>query len=397
MKNENNFISYLFSIFMDISSISDSPRLPHDFTDEELKMITTSRLVCSAISIFACTWIFIFYTIMCIKFRCTNRRTSVISKQSTDSTTDPELHASLVGKDPNNNEHVARKRYKSVFKHTRSSRNSDLNRNKMGIGNDLIFFLILSNLGWSFGTFFGMKGFNSPNEKYNPYCITQAFLQNYFDISSVCFTMLISRVTFLGTTKCYADLKKVKYRMCLFLLYGTICPLILTLGPYFTGSLGCSGGWCWLDFFNIDIYIYLWTISIYLFDLLNIMYIIYALFVSSQYFEKRKLEINCDLTKSRELNFLKKYVFILKSFPIILIINRLPGFLNRVYSLIRNKDSFCLFMMHCVTMSLSGLFNSLIYSYFYRSVWKCCCKRKDDYENLETDGRAETNGINNSS
>jgi len=399
MKNENNLTNYLFACFENIVLSLYNDIVPHDFKEDEIKMITTTRLVCSSISIFACCWIIIFYTMMCIKFRCSYRRRSVsMNRQLTEPNSDAEinLNSSFIGKDTSNYDQIIQTRFKSVFKHSRTSKNSEVNRNKMGMGNDLTFFLILSNLGWSVGTFFGKaKGFNSPNDKYDSLCITQAFLQNYFDISSVCFTMLISRVTLLGTTKCYADLKKVKYRMCLFMLYGTLSPLILTLGPYLTDSLGCSGAWCWLDFFSQDKFTYIWTISIYLFDWLNIMYIIYAFFVATRYFEKRKVEINDDITKIKELNFLKKYVFILKAFPIILILNRLPGLMNRVYSLISKEDSFFLFMMHSIAMSLSGFFNSLIYSYFYRSVWRCCKRENENYENSEKYIRTETNGINN--
>ena len=327
---------------------------------------------------------------MCVKFRCTKRRSSFV-RQITDLSPDGEnLNSSLVIKETSNYDLVVQSRYKSVWKSSRTPKNSE----KMGIGNDLIFFLILSNLGWCIGTFLGIKGFNSEEDRKSPNCIAQAFVQNFFDISSICFTTLISRVTLLGTTKCYADFSKVKNRMCHFLLYATLCPLALSLGPYFTDSLGCSGAWCWIDFFNMNSYSYLWTILIYGFDWANIMYIIYALIVASQYFDKRKLEINCDQTKSKELHFLHKYVLILKAFPIILMINRLPSLINRAYSLLFKKDSFCLFMMHSVAMALGGLFNSVIYSFFYRSLFRCC-KRTRNNSGMDIDIKNESNiGIN---
>jgi len=383
-------MSHIFNHFRDTIEIFFSFKIPHNFSDEEIKAITTSRIICSGISIFACLWIIILYAIMCVKLRCTKRRSSLV-RQKTEATSEIEnLNSSLVNKESNNYDLVIQSRYKSVWKSSRNSKNSE----KMGIGNDLIFFLILSNLGWCIGTFLGIEGFNSEEDRKSPNCIAQAFVQNFFDISSICFTTLISRVTLMGTTKCYADFSKVKNRMCHFLLYATLCPLALSLGPYFTDSLGCSGAWCWIDFFNMNSYSYLWTILIYAFDWVNIMYIIYALIVASQYFEKRKAEINCDQTKSRELHFLHRYVLILKAFPIILMINRLPSLINRAYSLFFKRDSFSLFMMHSIALGLGGFFNSVIYSFFYRSLFRCCRTRKENSE-LDIEHKNEFNtGIN---
>ena len=297
-------MSYISSYIADTIDIFYSITKPHNLTEDELDMITTSRIVCSAISIFACITILIFYAIMCVKFRCTKRRNSIARQISLVTPDGENMNSSLVFKDSNNYDVIVHTRYKSVFKSSRMAKNSE----KMGIGNDLIFFLILSNLGWCIGTFFGPEGYNSEEDKLSSACIAQAFIQNFFDISSVCFTMLISRVTLLGTTKSYADFSKSKYRMCLFLLYATLFPLALTLGPLLTDSLGCSGAWCWIDLFNMNYFSYLWTISIYIFDWSNILYIIYALIVATKYFEKRKSEIFFDPSKKKELKFLQKYV-----------------------------------------------------------------------------------------
>lgn len=403
MQNENSLKSYLFSSMSSAYSYIEENILtynskiqPDNFTDDELKMITASRLICSGISIFACMWILFFYTIMCIKFRCSKRRSSVsFNRQITDSIPDCEnLQTSFVSN--NNYENLVNKRNKSVFKSNKGLRLSDIGSNKMGIGKDLIFFLILSNLGWSMANFLSLEGFDSGEAKNDPYCISQAFIQNFFDISSLCFTMLISRVTLLGTTKCYADIRKVKYRMTLFMLYSIGCPLILTIGPYLTDSLGCSGAWCWIDIYNTNTLTYLWIVSIYVFDWANILYIIYALVVACQYFEKRKVEINSDQTKSKELRFLTKYVMILKAFPVILMINRMPGLINRLYTLFFHHNSFYLFMIHSIAINLSGFFNSLIYSYFYRRVFKCCRKKTESIDITETEVKIDSSGINSS-
>ena len=94
------------------------------------------------------------------------------------------------------------------------------------------------------------------------------------------------------------------------------------------------------------------------------------------YFKIRQSEIKDIAEKYKELRFLKKYILILRIFPILLIIIRLPGTFNRIYGFISSNDSFILNIIHVVFYSLAGFFNSIVYSYFYRSIFKC--KKKSE-------------------
>jgi cAMP receptor-like G-protein coupled receptor len=261
--------------------------------------------------------------------------------------------------------------------------------NKMGLGNELIFFLIISNLGWCIGSFLGIKGFTVV-DKDNSLCQAQAFVQNYFDMSSICWNTIISHITLLGTKLTFSDISKKREKMYLFFIYSNAVPILFSLGPLMTDSYGPAGIWCWIDLSQLDTYSYTWIIIFYLFNWGNIIYSIYALISTSMYFSKRQAEIGNDSEKIREAKYLRKYIFILRIFPLILIITRLSGTMNRLYSMIQDEDSFFLFAFHSTVFSLVGFFNSLIYSYFYRSVFKECCKKKEIESNFSDPERRGT-------
>jgi hypothetical protein len=365
-------------------------------SEDEVKNIVLIRIICSGISIVGCLFIISLYIVMCVKFRCFKKSgngnnsnsnynsSNTLNNNSTiNIDTEALLNSSSMTRDSvlleqsynNKNKKLALKSCRTVKSTTESG------RKKMGIGNDLIFCLILSNLGWCIGSFLGMD-FYSAQDRSNPLCIAQAFIQNFFDMSVICWTTLISRVTILGTKKVYADIRKMKVKMYLYFLYGYICPFLFSIGPYLTNSYGWAGAWCWIDLYKPDAYDYFWITSNYIFNWLNLFYIFYALIAASIYFSKRHKEIMADSSKYREQRFLNKYIVILRIFPIVLMITHLPGVANRCYSLFTASDSHILFICQSVAISLSGFFNSLLYSYFYRSVFK----KENDNSNTPESG-----------
>ena len=101
------------------------------------------------------------------------------------------------------------------------------------------------------------------------------------------------------------------------------------------------------------------------------IYNIYCAIKVGNYFEKRQVEIAGKSEKEKELNYLKKYVLILRLFPIITVITRFPATINRIWGLIFRTDIFVLYILHVSFYSLVGLCNSMIYAFFYRSVFRC--------------------------
>lgn len=349
-----------------------------NFTPEQVHIISMVRLICSLLSLLACCFIIIFYIIMCARFRC-NKKTESSQTLNSDNDLEVQFNSTEVSRDSNVPKRAS---LKKVGSNTRSSAATSVSR--MGFGNDLIFFLILSNMGWSLGSFLGINGFTSQNDRDDPLCISQAIIQNYFDMSSICWNSVISIFILLGTQTTYSNIKKMKKKIYIFFIYSNVFPLILSFGPYLTESYGNSGIWCWIDLYNITTWGYIWMILFYIFNWGNLCYTVYALFKTSVYFSKRKREIGSDSLKIKEYKFLTKYVLILRVFPMLLLITRLSGTVNRCYSMFSKNDSFFLFFFHSLIFSLAGFCNALIYSYFYRKAFICCTKKNEVDKNVES-------------
>lgn len=153
---------------------------------------------------------------MCIKFRCCRDR--LVNKITyKDSTDDLSLNASAES-------------LLETFQRTRSMRiirNNSKKDLRMGFGNDLILFLILSNLGYSVSTFLTKEQNTNHDTPISTLCITQGFLQNFFDMSSICWNAIISRVIVLGIK---IDMKMIKRRLIGYFIYANIFPLVFSLG-----------------------------------------------------------------------------------------------------------------------------------------------------------------------
>ncbi len=391
-----------------------------EFTLEQTNTINLIRLICSSISILGCFFIMLAHFLLWIKSKIirvrrntnysssskTSCQSSSVKRNSYNSYNEQydsgeSCHNQIIesGKEnllpnkiitdkflsnsdnlhenkiliQNQEDKIDKIKFKPSRRDTKTSEKERIN--KMGLGNELIFFLIISNIGWCIGSFLGIKEFTI-FDKDNSLCQAQAFVQNYFDMSSICWNTIISNITLLGTKLTFSEISKKREKMYLFFIYSNVLPILFSLGPVFTDSYGPAGIWCWIDLSHLDIYSYIWIIIFYLFNWGNIFYSIYALISTSMYFSKRQSEIENDQDKIREAKYLKKYIFILRIFPLMLIITRLSGTINRMYSMIKNEDSYFLFAFHSTVFSLVGFFNSLIYSYFYRNVFKECCKKK---------------------
>ena len=173
---------------------------------DELLIIKEIRIICCSASICGCILIMILYFIMYIKVRCKKEKRYKINDNDTTLDHEDSLLRSL--------------HRKRTLKMKKNKTKKEL---KMGLGNDLSFFLILSNLGYSISCVI------SPTllDKTNSSCIILAFFLNFFDMSSVCWTAVISRITLLGTT--IIDIKDLRKRIVLYVLYANIFPLVVSL------------------------------------------------------------------------------------------------------------------------------------------------------------------------
>jgi hypothetical protein len=316
----------------------------------DMDIVLNSKYAGSVLSIIGTIFIILSYIFLCFQVRC--------KKQKEIRTDFPKLSK------------LQAERYKDL---------------KMGYGNDLIFCLSISEFICSVVSFF--KSNSIYTSQTDTLCIVQGFLSNLFEISSICWTTTISISILLATR--YSEIGKIPKFYCYFFLYSYLIPLILSVGPLLTNSYGPAGAWCWMDLRdNSDTVGLLWAIIIYVFHWLNIIFNFIAIVKAIQYFNIRAFEVREQ--NEKEANFLRNYCIVLKFFPIILIICWLPATTNRLYNFITDDENVILYSFHAFFSSFQGFLNSLVYSFYYRNLFRICCKTK---ENNDEKKMAEEEGI----
>lgn len=269
---------------------------------------------------------------------------------------------------------------------TSSPTKTDYKNLKLGYGHTLIFNLSLADLILSISGFIKTSGFNTwSGEKsdISSSCILQGVLSNFSELSSICWTSMISLSIYLGTvTTNYTKIKKIII-YSFFYSYGI--PLILTIFPLFTESYGPAGAWCWLNTRDSnDPAAWGWSLTTYIFSWINIIFNIFAVMKCIRYFKIRAFEV--EVIDNEQANFLKNFCIVLKFFPIIQILSWIFPTINRIYIYTTDKENTVLYSLHAFFGFLTGFLNFIVYSYYYRSIipiWNCLKKHDDMKENRE--------------
>jgi hypothetical protein len=175
-------------------------------SNEDLETLIRVKLICGIISLIACSFIIMVYVIMFKKYRCGRP----FVRSSTDSliySDDSEIQKSY-------------ERSRTLINIRRKALDV-----KMGIGNDLICFLILTNIGFAITT--TINNFKEEDSKNYP-CQLQAFLINFFDISSVNWSACIARITYVSIYN--SPKQSFKKNLLTYSIYAFIVPLLISLG-----------------------------------------------------------------------------------------------------------------------------------------------------------------------
>jgi len=255
-----------------------------------------------------------------------------------------------------------------------------INKIKMGYGNDLIFFLSIADFFQGLATFINTEMIVNTEgfDQISTTCTAQAFIFNFFLISSVCWTSIIGLSILLGTS--IEDVSRLPKFLCWFALYGFLAPSILTLGPLFNRAFGPSTAWCWLNTRDLNNNAaWAWSLVIFSFIWANIIFNFVSIIKSITYFQIRSIEI--EDSKKEESEFLKNYSFMLRIFPMVLIICWIPATVDKIFTLAQGKHNVVSSTFHGLFTGLQGFFNACVYSYYYRVLFKqvfCCQCGKDD-------------------
>ena len=264
------------------------------------------------------------------------------------------------------------------------NKNSNFNENSI-LGNNQIFLLIISNLLSSINTIYtSIKyplGFQFYFDKYSTYCIYLGFFDTLFEVSSICWTSVISNI-FLTSLNIRLSSSDDKVKLFKGISYSIILPLLLTLFPFYSNSYGPAQTHCSFDYVNYDLKTQFFQIIFIIFILGNVIYNIYV-FSKVISFSKKTLKIisipnpsvyNNILNKIFVINPLEydeiiKYIRLYCLFPINLVISKLLEGLSRII-IYYEYDNIYIVYINSIIFCLNGFFNSIPSFFLFTGILK---------------------------
>lgn len=186
-------------------------------------------------------------------------------------------------------------------------------------------------------------------------CIAQASLFTLSEISTVCLTTSLCFSVYIG------ELFQIRLRnKSLYIGYGIIPPLIISIIPLILNMYGQAGVMCSLKYsYKDSIFRYIF-IGIILFCLCNVVANLYFI-LRTLYYLKSFYYFRAERLKSSVKSRIK-YLMFLFSFSFILLICWLPSSLNSLYFLISKQENYYLLFVNAIAFPLIGFLNFVVYT-----------------------------------
>ena len=249
------------------------------------------------------------------------------------------------------------------------NKNSNFNENSI-LGNNQIFLLIISNLLSSINTIYtSIKyplGFQFYFDKYSTYCIYLGFFDTLFEVSSICWTSVISNI-FLTSLNIRISSSDRTVKLFKGIIYSIILPFLLTLFPFYTNSYGPAQTYCSFDYVNYDFRTQFLNISFIIFDGGNVIYNIYAFYKVID-FSKNILN-KIFVINPLEYDEIIKYIRLYCLFPINLVISKLLEGLSRII-IYYEYDNIYIVYINSIIFCLNGFFNSIPSFFLFTGILK---------------------------
>ena len=164
----------------------------------------------------------------------------------------------------------------------------------------------------------------------NSFCNIQSFLITSSKISQIFYGCLICIFNFYSIKSKTKYLKYISVYRFAFFIFGIIIPLIVSCIIMYTNSYGNSGGYCWIDLYNIYKRTYIKKFVLNLFLLLYFVIVINIFF-----FIKSKVILDKRIYKNETYNHIN-------NFSILIIISIFPMTLNRIYEVLNKQNQFAI-------------------------------------------------------
>ena len=330
----------------------------HEIEIYDYEKMITFRLYCSMISFIFCLIIIIIFIFKLIKTCVYNKNKNNPSNVSLIEDYDRETTEGI-------------NRYTSFL--IEENRNQNLYTNfyeNSIIGSNEMFFLIISNFLSSINTIYSSikypLGFNYYFDKYSTYCIYLGFFENLFEVSSICWTSVISNL-FLTSLNIRLSSSNGNAKLFKEISFSIILPLFLTLFPFYTHSYGPAQTHCSFDYVNYDKTTQFLNIAFIIFNLGNIIFNIYA-FYKVINFSLYTLKIIL-VSNPYEYNELIKYIKLYCLFPINLVISKFLEGLCRILLYYKKKNIY-IFYINSIIICLNGFLNSIPSFFLFTGILK---------------------------
>ena len=317
----------------------------------DFETIITLRLYFSFISFIFCSIIIIIFIFTFIKTCICNKNT----KNTLNTVIIEEYDKDINGEKNDINTILLEE--KDLIAKT-LQKNSNFYENSI-LGSKEILLLIISNCLSSINTIYiSIKyplGFNYYFDKYSTYCIYLGFFDNLFEVSSICWTSVISNI-FLTSLNIRLSSSDDKVKLFKGISYSIILPLLLTLFPFYSNSYGPAQTHCSFDYVNYDLKTQFFQIIFIIFILGNVIYNIYV-FSKVISFSKKTLKI-ISIPNPSVYNELIKHIKLYCLFPINLVISKLLQGISRILLNFGYTKIYIIYI-NSIIICLNGFFNSI--------------------------------------
>lgn len=262
---------------------------------------------------------------------------------------------------------------------------------KIGLGSHFMLFLILSHF---FGGIVELLYLlidgdyrTGDNEDEKLECQLFGFFHNFFDLSSVCWTTMLTYLFYKSTNLSSEILYNDKKYLLIGFLYWFFSCFIFVGIPLIEKEYGFSTSYCAFrkkKKNKNDIELLIWISSFIIIVLINNIYNCICLYKTTKYYSKKLKMLKNQ--NEKEYNLVYIYVKVFQIFPIVLVITRVFKSVSVFLILTleeRNIASKIFIYLNGFSFNIYGAFNSLACIYFFRGVFWCCFSTPDNKsENL---------------
>ena len=355
------------------------------YIDKIDKSIILTRTILCGISFICCFFLMIIYFILILQVKfnlCLKKKKDTQETQATQET--QETKETKDNRDSDN-----------------ASENNKIQKkeNKIGLGSNFMFLLTISNF---FGSLFEFIFYFLYSDVISPYgdkiqinqsniyhdmnnrntCIFLGFAHNFFDLFAVCWTTMLTLLFYRSTNLSNEMLYQDQKYLIIGFIYSILLCLIFCGLPITTNSYGFSRYYCSFKYDDFDSHGHhlkeeassiIWRYSFAIVTFANNLANVIWLFKTNKYYSK-KLEFIKNKNK-KEYKMMRKFVWIFRIFPIVLIISRLlKGMSRMIIELFDTSQTFesIIEYFNGFFFASAGIFDSIACTFFFSGVFWCC-------------------------